>query len=84
LPGRASATPPVLTPPAPPPRPPLAHAPRDRAPSGLHIGMLEVHVTPPPATQATPSRQARQARVRTGGRAAAIARGFSVFGLGQS
>jgi hypothetical protein len=82
----AHAALPVLVPPPPPPRAPVAPAPRDHTQSGLHIGTLEVRVTPPPALLAAPSRPApRQAATRTGGgRAAPIARGFGLFGLGQS
>jgi hypothetical protein len=83
---RTHAAPPVLAPPAPPPRAPVPHAARDHTPSGLHIGTLEVRVTPPPAPQAAPFRPApRQVATRAGGgRAAPIARGFGVFGLAQS
>jgi hypothetical protein len=78
--------PPVLVPPPPPPRAPAPPAARDHAQSGLHIGTLEVRITPPPAFRAAPSHPApRQAAARTGGgRAASIARGFGLFGLGQS
>jgi hypothetical protein len=77
---------PLITPPPPPPRAPVPAA-RERAPPGLHIGTLEVRIVapaPPPASFAlqrpAPSRAARGPAVRSGG----IARGFSVFGLGQS
>jgi hypothetical protein len=52
--------------------------------TGLHIGTLEVHLSAPPSTppQAHPAPQ-RAAR-GTAGTARRIARGFGVFGLGQS
>jgi hypothetical protein len=77
---------PLVTPPPPPPRAPTPPD-RERAAPGLHIGTLEVRIvapTPPapiPAPRAAPARAAARApAARTGG----IARGFSVFGLGQS
>ena len=78
---------PIVTPSPPPPRAPAPTA-RERTPAGLHIGTLEVRIVAPnpapipsPAPRAAPSRAAPRApAVRVGG----IARGFSVFGLGQS
>ncbi len=80
----AGAAPMPLASPAPPP--PAPRAARDRAPSGLHIGALEVRVTPPPVSQAPPFGGApRRAAARaSGARAAPISRAFGVFGLGQS
>ncbi len=74
---------PLITPAAQPPRPAPA---REPPASGLHIGTLEVRVTAPaPAAgqpQPAPRMVARGAARRpSGGR---IARGFGVFGLGQS
>ena len=77
---------PIVTPPAPPPRPPAATA-RERETPGLHIGTLEVRIVaptppaPPPTPRYAPSRAiARAPAARSSG----IARGFGVFGLGQS
>ncbi len=78
---------PLVTPPPPPPRAPAPTA-RERAPPGLHIGTLEVRIVAPnptpaslPAPRPAPSRAVPRApAARVGG----IARGFSVFGLGQS
>jgi len=78
---------PLVTPPRPPSRAPTLTA-RERTPPGLHIGTLEVRIvapapTPPPlpAPRPAPSRAAPRAPAA---RAGGIARGFSVFGLGQS
>lgn len=70
---------PVLAPPPAPPPPPAAPSPPPR----LHIGTLEVRVLPPAPPQAAAPRPVLRGPVR---RAAAgpIARGFGVFGLGQS
>ncbi len=73
--------PPSLQPlPASPPPRPL----RERPASGLHIGTIEIHVAPPPPPQPAaraPLRQAARPAAAPRGR---IARGFGVFGLGQS
>jgi hypothetical protein len=66
-----------------PTRPPPQAKPESHA-TGLYIGTLEVHLSAPPSTppQAHPA-PPRAAR-GTGVAARRIARGFSVFGLGQS
>jgi hypothetical protein len=77
---------PVITPPA-PPHLPIPPSSRERAGPDLHIGTLEVRVVAPPAPplaagmpRSTP-RQGTRAAAASSGR---IARGFGVFGLGQS
>jgi hypothetical protein len=80
---------PVVTPPPAPPRPPMPPSARERVASGLHIGTLEVRVvapsTPPVSATTMPRTAPRQGAVRaTPGRTDRIARGFGVFGLGQS
>jgi len=68
------------------------HAPRAAAMSSraydtpsLHIGTLEVRVVPPAPAAAQPQRAAAQPVARRGaGGSHSIARGFGVFGLGQS
>jgi len=79
----------VITPPPPPPRPPIPPPARERAATGLHIGTLEVRVVTPaalpvPATvMAHPAPRQRASRAAGSG-SGRIARGFGVFGLGQS
>jgi hypothetical protein len=53
----------------------------------LHIGTLEVRVVAPaasPAPAVTPHPAPRQRAVRAAGGSGRIARGFGVFGLGQT
>jgi len=81
----ASASLPVIAPPAPQPRPPLPPSARDRAASGLHIGTLEVRVVTPAVPLAAIPRAASRPRAgRSAGGGGRIARGFGVFGLGQT
>ncbi len=83
----ATAALPVITPPAPPPRPPIPPPARERAATGLHIGTLEVRVVTPaaPPVPATAHPAPRQRASRPAGSGSGrIARGFGVFGLGQS
>lgn len=79
---RVDTLPPVPLMPLPTRSPPQAK-PEPQA-TGLHIGTLEVHLSAPPSTlpQARPA-PPRVAR-GTGGATRRIARGFGVFGLGQS
>jgi hypothetical protein len=75
---------PVIAPPAPAPQPARESA---SAPASLHIGTIEVRVsTPhPPRQVLAPPRPARRALVtRPAAGTGTIARGFGVFGLGQS
>jgi hypothetical protein len=77
----------VIQPPPPPPRPPIPLS--QRAAPGLHIGMLEVRVVAPPTAPAPAAATIRAAPRPVAGRSAAvgnarIARGFGVFGIGQS
>jgi len=83
-PDAAAAALPVIAPP-PPPRPPMPA--RERSASGLHIGTLEVRVVMPSPPQPPPAgpRAAARTPIRGGGGTTRrIARGFSVFGLGQT
>jgi hypothetical protein len=57
---------------------------RPAAPTGLHIGTLEVRVVPPPAAPLPAARPVPRAPARATAPAGRIARGFGVFGLGQS
>jgi hypothetical protein len=60
---------------------------RERSASGLHIGTLEVRVVMPSPPQPPPAgpRAAARTPIRGGGGTTRrIARGFSVFGLGQT
>ena len=90
---------PIALPEAPRPAPlavltpaPVTALPRGSAPlrpppvPQLHIGTLEVHVTAPPVPQAAAApRMAPRAAARTSAPASGgIARGFGIFGLGQS
>jgi hypothetical protein len=72
---------PIVMPPPPPPRTPIA-AP-ERSPPGLHIGTLEVRIAAPAPALPRVRLAATAPRAR-GARVNGIARGFSVFGLGQS
>jgi hypothetical protein len=74
----------VIQPPAiaAPARPTPARAP---GPPSLHIGTLEVHVVTPAAAPQVAAPRARPRPVATvGGTGGRLARGFGVFGLGQS
>jgi len=77
---------PVVAPPV--PRQPAPAAAREPAASGLHIGTLEVRVVSPaapPAPAAAPRAAVRPTATRAARVGAGrIARGFAVFGLGQS
>lgn len=66
-----------------PTRPAPPAKPESRA-TGLHIGTLEVHVASPPSLPPQAHLAPTRAVRRTGGATRRIARGFSVFGLGQS
>jgi len=74
----------VIAPPAPQPRPPMPPSARDRAASGLHIGTLEVRVVTPAAPPAAIPRAASNPRAGRSSGGGRIARGFGVFGLGQT
>ena len=66
-------------------RPPMTIPTRERAGPSLHIGTLEVQVvTPPAAGTAAPNVSRRPAARRATTSSGSIARGFGVFGLGQS
>ncbi len=80
-----SGPPRVIMPPA-APAPTRPSPPRAQPAPGLHIGTLEVHVTTPPAPIAAASPRALpRPSVRPPATAGtSIARGFGIFGLGQS
>ena len=71
--------------PAPPQRPAMASRPeRTRASGGLHIGSIEVRVVAAPAAAPASQQVTRQAARPASRPIGRIARGFGVFGLGQS
>jgi hypothetical protein len=76
----SAAPPQLLTPAVSPPPPPKAHlAGESAAGNRIHIGAIDVHITPPP-----PKRPQKPTPVRTPPPSSALSRGFfSPFGLRQ-